>query len=307
MAPTTANVGFKDSASVLAFVSLTAVAIERSIEGFFTLISSRAGQWWPLSVVTSEFDTFEHQTNAVLGDVVTKTLAGLEGAKAAAASNDWKLAEIQRAIDTVTAEHARLSAQLTDVTTKLAKGSSRLARVGEIQTGMSATLHRAHAVATTATSEAQAALEAASDAADRASLIIASFQDNPARRIASFAIGAGLGMLLAGGVGLNRFLATLGAAAAEGGAAQQAIAGTLGIVLTGIVIGLGSAPTHEVVKALQAYKENRMSPAQVATLGGGADAGGAVVPEAIVPEAFGPLPDVGRPIQLRVRNVRRTS
>ena len=108
MAPTTANVGFKDSASVLAFVSLTAVAIERSIEGFFTLISSRAGQWWPLSVVTSEFDTFEHQTNAVLGDVVTKTLAGLEGAKAAAASNDWKLAEIQRAIDTVTAEHARL-------------------------------------------------------------------------------------------------------------------------------------------------------------------------------------------------------
>jgi hypothetical protein len=29
------------------------------------------------------------------------------------------------------------------------------------------------------------------------------------------------------------------------------------MALTGIVIGLGSAPTHEVVKALQAYKTNR--------------------------------------------------
>ena len=63
VAPANANLGFKDSAGVLAFISLAAVAIERCIEGFFGLMAGRFGEWWPLKAVKLEFDTFEARTN----------------------------------------------------------------------------------------------------------------------------------------------------------------------------------------------------------------------------------------------------
>jgi len=304
IAPQKPNTGFPDSAAVLAFISLVAVSIERGIEGFFAVMAGPFGQWWPLNVVRDEFDRFEQQTNGLLTGVVAETLEGLKAAKEAAAGDAMAVAAIQVAIDDVVREHARLSAQFEDVRQKLPKGSSRLARVSEINASLSMTLHQAQGVATEATTEAQRLLREAGDVADRASLVIASFQDNPARRVASLAIGAGLGMLVAGGVGLNVFAATLGTGAAAGSLAAF-LTGTLGVVVTGTVIGLGSAPTHELVKSLQTYKEARTPPDAVATVAGGGGPGPVSLEEARAPGGTAVV--VGRPMRMRIREVRQTS
>ncbi|HYO44279.1 MAG TPA: hypothetical protein VES19_13870 [Candidatus Limnocylindrales bacterium] len=306
IAPDTSNAGFKDAASVLAFVSLTAIAIERLIEGAFSVVSGRLGEWWPLRAVRGEFNAFEAATNDVLGPVTGQTIEQLSAARDLMVAAGQDVTAIQQTMDGVVAQHARLSAQLEDVRSKLPPGSARLGRLGEINAAMATTLHDAHVVGTAATGGAREALRQASEVAERASLIIATFTDNPARRVASLFLGAGLGMVVAAAVGLNLFAATLEPPA---GAIDMAglLAGKIGIVLTGVLIGLGSSPTHEVVKSLQAYKVSRTGSVGVATVSTGAGAGGgAVIDEAAIPGlAFAPAAGSGAVI--RVHSVRRSS
>jgi len=306
VAPATANTGFRDAASVLAFVSLAAVAIERAIEGLFAAMSGRLGEWWPLRIVRAEFDTFEASTNRMLGPITTDTLAQLATAKQVAQAAGQDVTAIQQRIDGVPREQARLSSQLDDVQTKLPPGAARLVRLGEINTAMATTLHDAQQVSVQATTGAQDALREASDLAERASLIIASFADNPARRVASLLLGISIGMLVAAAVGLNLFSATL---APPAGATDISglLAGKAGIVLTGIVIGLGSSPTHEVVKSLQAYKEARAGSVEVPTMTTSAAVAPQVIDEAAIPGGPGAAVGAGTTAVYRVSNVRRSS
>ena len=307
VAPANANLGFKDSAGVLAFISLAAVAIERCIEGFFGLMAGRFGEWWPLKAVKLEFDTFEARTNETLGPVVQQTIAELTAAKDLAGQSQDEVTRIQGLIDQVDAEQRRLSGRLEDATTKLVPGSARLARVGEINTAMTTFLHGIHTQSLTYTAGAQGLLATTGEAADRASAIIASFQDNPARRLAALVLGASIGVLVAAGVGLNVFAATLVGPDGSTNDLPRLVAGTFGVLLTGVVIGLGSAPTHEVVKSLQTYKDSRTAPSSVTTMvtdmsgfaAAGADPAGG--DEAV----FGQGATAPTAV-LRARNVRRT-
>lgn len=307
IAPANVNSGFKDAASVLAFISLAAVTIERIIEGFFSMLAGQLGEWWPLKLVRSEFDRFEAQTNELLGPVVATTLQGLATARDVAGKTKKEIAQIQGLIDHVVAEQTRLSARYEEVTSKLNAGSARLARVSEINTEMARQLQAVHAASGQATASAQALMRDATDIADRASLIIASFQDNPARRIASIVLGASLGMLVAGGVGLNLFVATLVPASGNASNLPAVLAGALGVVLSGIIIGLGSAPTHEIVKSLQAYRDARTPPDDVSTVttaGQPTEAVAAAFP-AMLEAPQGAL-QAGFGATSRVREVRRT-
>jgi hypothetical protein len=306
LAPDTPNTGFKDAASVLALISLAAVAIERSIEGVFSALASRLGEWWPLRIVRDEFDAFQASTNAVLGPVTTDTLAALTAARAALAEGDPLLDEYDATVARVVAEHDRLAGQLLDVTHKLAPGSARLARLGEINSEMTATLARAQALSATATAEARNALLITRQASERASMIISSFADNPARRVASIVMGASIGMVVAGAMGVNLFAATLNP---PDGSAELAglLAGKVGVLLTGIVIGLGSSPTHEVVKSLQAYKDARNGVEPVRTM---LPANTPVATTMVIDEGAGPggaAPMPGTTVLFRERMVRRSS
>ena len=255
IAPRGSNPGFADAAAVLAFAGLAAVAIERSIEGIFTVLASPLGQWWPLSTVKRLFDTVEEQTNALFTDVFGRVKAALVEAQTAAEASDQGVEEIEAAIAQVEAAHGSLSAQFEDARRNLAPGSSRLQRVSEVNRAMSDQLAIASEAAGKVAIEAHRALTAAAETTDRALLVISAFDDNPARRMASLIMGASIGMLAAGGLGLNLFAATLGDA--DGSAVPGLLAGALGVVLTGIVIGFGASPTHEVIGALREYKEGR--------------------------------------------------
>jgi hypothetical protein len=104
--------------------------------------------------------------------------------------------------------------------------------------------------------------------------VITAVGDNPSRRIASLLVSSGLGILVAGFVGVNLFKAVL---ESSQGSAEAVLFGKMGVVITGLVLGLGSGPTHELVKGLQRYKDSRGRTA-IADLTSDATARGAGAP-----------------------------
>ena len=65
------NEGFADDAAVLAFASLVAIAIERMLELFWTIVGqSRLGGWWPLKQIGDVFATVETETNNLLDPIL---------------------------------------------------------------------------------------------------------------------------------------------------------------------------------------------------------------------------------------------
>jgi hypothetical protein len=306
IAPAKPNVGFSDSAAVLAFVSLVAVAIERIIEGLFVVLAGPLGEWWPFSLAKNEFDRFETQTNDLLGPIVNQTISELDGAKAVGSKSQAEIDAIDSQIEMLRADQTRLSQRYAEVTAKLAPGSSRLARVGEINTEITKQLTAVHTQFSASIGQARTLLSAATETADRATLILSSFKDNPARRLASLALGTSLGMLVAGAVGLNLFLATLVTAEGSTSALPAMVSGSLGIVMTGIILGLGSAPTHEVVKSLQAYRDNRTTPQAVTTAATAAATATGVAPAGLLEMPGGAVAAPTSAVPRVIREVRRT-
>ncbi len=259
----TANAGFKDAAAVIAFVGTVSVGIERIIELLFSIVdgTARLGGWWPLAVVQDEFDSFEQRTRDLLGPPTDAALAALRDARQKAADGSVEAANLDGQIAALQAGRQRLASRLDTVQQTLAPGSGRLALVAEIATEASTRASAALDAASSADQTVRIGLTDATELADRALAIVQAFRDNPARQIASLAIGAGLGMLVAGFVDVNLFAAILGspagASATAGPQGTDLLAGRLGVVLTGLAVGLGSGPTHEVIQALQQYKQSR--------------------------------------------------
>jgi hypothetical protein len=92
---------------------------------------------------------------------------------------------------------------------------------------------------------------------------LATFKDNPGRRLLSIALGLVLGVGIAMAFGLDIFSAILTDPSTDQVAGQgvstAVSASLLGGVATGVLIGLGSSPTHEVIQALQEYKKRQRS------------------------------------------------
>ena len=133
---------------------------------------------------------------------------------------------------------------------QLAPSSERLALIAGISADVSAFLASAVDATEKGSAEVKKTISAVDETVGLAMSVAESFSDNPARRVASILIGGGLGMIAASFVGLNIFSSVLGAEAGY-------LAAGLGVILTGFVVGLGSSPFHEVVKALQNYKKSR--------------------------------------------------
>jgi hypothetical protein len=245
------NQGFADGAALLAFVSAVALGIERVIEVLWTAIGqSPLGAWWPFNRIKKAFDTIEEQTNSLLTAGFSNAETALESVRAGLAAGDDRINDINATLGRLEAQRARLVDQMNNAQT-LAPGSARLALVTDVGTRCSMLLQETTSAAAGAADDARQLLQDADTATGLALDIVASFKDNPARRIASLILGASLGLLVAGFMGLNIFVAVLG----SGDAGE--LAGTAGILLTGLIVGLGSNPTHEVVKSLQRYKERK--------------------------------------------------
>jgi hypothetical protein len=220
--PETSGAAFKDSAAILAFITGAAVAIERIIELLWTYAGGHLGAFWPLKYMNSQADAMKAQLTLSLQPVY-KAING---------------------ITTITAESKKLFSEMNTEFEELKKRAIDVQRIRLLTTGVRnhlSLLNQADVISGKRVEQISASLSAMENFA-------AEFKDNPGRRMISLFLGVILGVLVAGFFGLDIFQAVL-----EGTPPHPRTQ----IILTGVIIGLGSSPTHEVIRALQEYKKNR--------------------------------------------------
>jgi hypothetical protein len=238
------------AAGVLAISTSLAVGIERVLEGFWTLMD----QWstrpsWPFASEAKQLEDFANQFNAYLAP-------SLESARSL-------LATLQQVAPS---EYKRLKG---DVET-LKAAVDAVASAQDPGT-LPAALAAAQASLRSLTIQIQnPAVRQQVQLASAGVLAIAQLADslatNPGRKILSLFAGALLGLLAAAVLGLDLIHAALGVPGPATLGLRDGLSGwwnagpsawPWAMVATGLVIGLGSNPTHEVIQAIQNYKQQK--------------------------------------------------
>jgi hypothetical protein len=265
------NTGFAGGAAVLSVITAGAIAIERALEVCWTIVGATAGAWWPLNVLGKQIDSLTASVNAQVKpvfDVVEQELPKLK------TDLSWTDTQMTAAQDEVTAMKQRLqelhqlapgSQKVDMLTTAAFQNLSYLEK-------KYATLGLKDKIAT-----AEQALAGVQD-------FTATFKDNPGRRLISIWAGSLIGLGAASVLGLDVFQAVAG-----GGGATSGVFPHLPVALTGLLMGLGSNPTHEAIRALQEIKKSQKLDNAPAPQAEGGNEGGKPAPTA----AFTPPPAAG--------------
>ncbi len=242
-----------NGAAALAIISGSAVVIERVLEAFWTFIDSRYGSWWPFSIVhdaisklVTDFDdyvkpyfdrlTFLRDEIATLhkGDVEWQAYADtvLEEINAGA----QRLQDLALKLkDTQVGNDQKLGILVESASNEI---NSILARYPDLQ------------------GKVDKNVDLAKSLTDDVDAFLSTFDDNPARRSISLIAGCLLGFAIALVLRLDLFSA-LGVQALGPVAFLFGWTWGAGVPLTGLIMGLGSSPTHEVIQAIQQYKQNQ--------------------------------------------------
>jgi hypothetical protein len=260
-----------DAAGLLALIAAAAIGIERAIEGFWTVVSQLTHAWWPMNEMADQITALEKDLNDRLAEVYKN------------------VASVTNSLD---ANGEVIEAKLNEAEPKIADMKKRIA---ELQ-GLAKDNQRVNLIAATALQDIaileqqypaiQISVGVANQAIAGLTDFVASFRDNPARRMFSLFIGAILGLIVAWIMRLDVFLAVFGSAP------QVQFMPYIGVALTGLLIGLGSGPTHDVVAVLQEVKKLRASQNQPG-------------PETTEVAQPGPEADSGRGLVARPAPIRR--
>lgn len=234
------NAAFKDASSALAFVGGAAVAIERIIETAWTFLGASLGSYWPLGAVQKQAASLVGDMNKALRPFHDRIKAELDAMEEKGKLSAEEVARGKQEIDHLKTRFDELSKMSIDNQKLELLAASAAQNVNQLfarYRELTGELERAGAAASTAIGSIQT--------------FVASFKDNPGRRVISLYAGAILGVAVAGVFGLDLFQAVL--EPGPGGLPYP----SLRVVLTGLVIGLGSNPTHEVIRAVQEYKTSQ--------------------------------------------------
>jgi hypothetical protein len=231
--------GFKDAGLALTFITGSAVVIERLIEAFWTIIGGALGAYWPLSEVGGQVSVLTQELNKSLVPFQEQASARIEELKKA---GNLAKEQIDR-LNEASADIDRLKGRIAELQ-KLAPDNQRMRLLAAEAAQNVAYLRDKYG---DILKEFNGAADVANLAIGGIQNFLASFKDNPGRTLISLYLGAILGLGVSGGFGLDVFQAVLGST-------QHPV---LGVILTGLLIGLGSSPTHEVIRAIQEYKTGR--------------------------------------------------
>ena len=236
----------RDAAATVAVATTVAVGIERVIETLWTIVGFFRGAWWPMSIVGAKVDEMVTDLDGVL----TPVYAGATNAvQHLADAETWTQAQIEAAHE----EIGKIDQAITDLRT-LAPDDQRVQLIG------AATLKGIN-VLQQKYPEVTASVKVATEAISGLTNFVGTFKDNPGRRLISLYLGMLIGLVVAGALGIDLFEAvlvgnaTLASTAASAAAESQPL--RLGVVASGLVLGLGANPTHELIKLLQEAKKSR--------------------------------------------------
>ncbi len=232
----TPNNGFGNPGSALTFIALASVGIERVLEGFWTYIGLTKGTFWPFGAFSQQISDMSNALSNELEPLYNQ----LDEVMAAA-----QKANVDTEYNTVKQQIEDLKG-FVDQITQLAPGSQQATAVASAASQLISDIQKRYP-----TLDALATF--ASESITGIAKFIVTPVDNLGRRFISLFAGMILGLVLTGVLRLDLVQAIF----------QSPIVANLlglhfywGVVLTGLVIGLGSNPTHEVIQVLQEFKTN---------------------------------------------------
>lgn len=252
-----ANARFSDTSAVLGFITAAAVGIERVIEAFWTIVGGVAGSYWPLTAVRDQVSTLVGDLDRAMTGFNDAATKGLTEAEATVGRFQKQLPIVNNA---ATAFAARLASANARRTTIGGAGPLDGQRAQLIAAAASQHVDYVTQQYGRALPELEQTGRAVQATINGLQDFVATFKDNPGRRLLSIYLGMMLGLATAWGFGLDLFSAALAQGSAQTPAPVPAVPGAAAaahIVLTGIIIGLGSNPTHEVIRSIQEYKKGQ--------------------------------------------------
>ncbi|HEY6186073.1 MAG TPA: hypothetical protein VIW80_00235 [Pyrinomonadaceae bacterium] len=228
--------GSVNATAMLSMITACAIGIERVIEGFWTIIGMTKGAWWPLNLVDDEVNGLVNNLNTQLEPVYKQAYDAAEKMKAAGEMTQAQLEKARKEIDDLQSRIEKLK--------QLAPDNQRVNLIAATAFQGISYLEKKYPDYVTTANLANQAITGVSD-------FVATFKDNPGRRLISIYLGSLLGLIVAGTVGLDLFKAT--------GLTLKSLPSLpfTSVALTGLLMGLGSNPTHEVIRAIQEYKKSR--------------------------------------------------
>lgn len=227
------------AASMLAMVSIVAVGIERLIEIFWSMIGSFKNGWWPLPEIADAVEDLANETNRAAQPAFAAAIAGLEEIRNGVDVAEETRKALEDEINRVKADEEAFKKQIQQIAS-LSKNNQR---VQLIATTTFQAVNRLDAAYGRVNADVRKAFNDASQVTAGVSDLLAGFKDNPAKKIISIILGAIAGLLISGVVGLDLF-----AAAGMPLGDRASMFPYVGVMLTGLVVGLGANPTHEVVR-----------------------------------------------------------
>jgi hypothetical protein len=245
--PQQSTPGTADAAATLTFITAAAVGIERTIEAMWTVVGGVVGTYWPLNTISRQVQTMVDDLNNALKPFHDKSALGLDLLAQNGKLTPQQLADAE-------AEITRMKARF-DSLLSLTPDNQRVQLLAASASQNVAYLYKKYGKALPDLQQAnlKQAVDTAGAAINGLQDFLSTFKDNPGRRLISIYLGAVLGLIVAGMFGLDLFQAVLQSPPQPGTSNLV----HLRIILTGLAIGLGSNPTHEIIQAVQAYKEGR--------------------------------------------------
>jgi hypothetical protein len=238
-----AEVNTKAAAStataMLAIITATAVGIERAIETFWSLVGQLAHAWWPFNKMYSQVTDLETDVKSRLAKAQEAIDIALSKASSAEEAAEKGLTQAQEEIK-------KLNTRIGEIQ-KLAPGNQRVSL-------FAASVSQGIGMITQYQPQIEYNLRLVDQSVAGLTDFAASFKENPLRRIINIWAGAMLGMVVAYLVRFDIFSAVLGENSQPSNWWPH-----LSIALTGLIVGLGSNPTHDVIAALQEVKKYRAS------------------------------------------------
>ncbi len=241
----TTSPGFTDAARTVTFITGAAVGIERTIEVLWTILGGLLGTYWPLKTISKQVETMVDDLNNSLKPFQEK---------GAVLDFDKLVADKKLGPDDVAAAENEIQRmkERFDALLKLTPDNQRMQLLAASAAQNVSYLYKKYG---DNLPKLEAAANTAMTAVNGLQDFLATFKDNPGRRLISIYAGAVIGLVVAGLFKLDIFQAVLQTPAGSPPISQTAL--HLRVILTGLAIGLGSNPTHEIISAIQVFKEGQ--------------------------------------------------
>jgi hypothetical protein len=231
------NKGLSSAGEILTFIALAAVGIERIIEGFWTFIGLTKGTLWPFSALSQQITSLSNDLNKTLEPFYNELEQTLQEAKVGSTLTAQEFESATKQLD-----HLKTSVQ--QITT-LAPGNQQAAALASAASQIITEIQKSYPTLQTLGTFANEAIGSFAN-------VVATPPDNLGRRFISLFVGTLLGLLITGLLRLDLVQAIFQSPTFGNAFGLQFY---WGIIFTGVVMGLGSNPTHEVIRVLQEYKK----------------------------------------------------